>query len=87
MLLIDEPERHLHRSIIVPFLATLFAKRDDCTFIISTHELALPTANPTASVVMVRSCEWEKNRAKAWDIDLLESNDQIPEELRRAISG
>ena len=87
VLLIDEPERHLHRSIVVPFLAALFAKREDCTFIVSTHELALPAANPTASVLMVRSCEWDGDRAKSWDIDLLQSNVQLPEELRLAILG
>ena len=36
---------------------------------------------------MVRSCEWENNRARAWDIDLFEPNDQLPEELRLAILG
>ena len=87
VLLIDEPERHLHRSIIVPFLAAVFAKREDCTFVISTHELALPASNPDAGVVMVRSCEWQNNEASAWDIDLLESNDRMPEELRHAILG
>ena len=87
VLLIDEPERHLHRSIIVPFLAALFAKREDCTFIVSTHELALPAANPTAGVIIVRSCEWQNNRARAWDIDLLEPDDQLSEELRLAILG
>ena len=87
VLLIDEPERHLHRSIIVPFLAAVFARREDCTFVISTHELALPASNPAAGVVMVRSCEWQNNRASTWDIDLLESNDQMPEELRQAILG
>ena len=87
IMLIDEPERHLHRSIIVPFLAALFAHRSDCTFIISTHELSLPAANPAAGVLMVRSCEWENDRAKAWDIDLLASNAHLPEELRLAILG
>ena len=87
VLLIDEPERHLHRSIVVPFLAALFTQREDCTFIVSTHELGLPAANPTASVLMVRSCEWESNRATAWDIDLLQPNDELPEELRLAILG
>ena len=87
VLLIDEPERHLHRSIIVPFLAALFAKREDCAFVVSTHELALPSANPTAGVLIVRSCVWENNRARAWDVDLLEPNDQLPEELRLAILG
>ena len=87
VLLIDEPERHLHRSIVVPFLAVLFAQREDCTFIVSTHELALPAANPADRVLMVRSCEWENNRVKAWDIDLLEPNTELPEELRLAILG
>ena len=87
VLLIDEPERHLHRSIVVPFLAALFTQREDCTFIVSPHELGLPAANPTASVLMVRSCEWESNRATAWDIDLLQPNDELPEELRLAILG
>ena len=87
VLLIDEPERHLHRSIIVPFLAALFAKREDCTFIISTHELALPAANPAAGVLMVRSCEWKGNRVEGWDIDLLGPNAQLPEDLRLAILG
>ena len=87
VLLIDEPERHLHRSIIVPFLAALFAKRENCTFVISTHELALPAANPAAQILMVRSCKWQGNRATAWDVDLLEPNAQLPEELRLDILG
>ena len=88
VLLVDEPERHLHRAIIVPFLAALFAKREDCSFIISTHELALPTNNPDAGVLMVRSCEWTaNNRKKAWDISLLEPNTNLPEDLRLAILG
>ena len=87
VLLIDEPERHLHRSIIVPFLAAVLASRDDCTLIISTHDLALPATNPQASVLMVRSCDWQGDRAKAWDVQLLESDAQMPEDLRRAILG
>ena len=87
VLLIDEPERHLHRSIIVPFLAAVFANRQDCTFVISTHELALPASNPAAGVLMVRSCKWENNIVSSWDIDLLEPNNQLPEEIRQAILG
>ena len=50
-LLIDEPERHLHRAIIAPFLSALFEQRQDCAFVVSTHELFLPVENPGA-----RSC-------------------------------
>ena len=86
--LIDEPERHLHRSIIEPFLSALFAlRRADCTFIISTHEIALPVANPDARVLILRSCQWSSNQCTAWDAEVLEPNSQLPEELKRAILG
>ncbi len=81
-MLIDEPERHLHRSIIEPFLSALFAKREkDCAFVISTHEIALPIANPESRVLMVRSCKWQDDAAKAWDVEVLESNVDLPEDL------
>ena len=87
VLLIDEPERHLHRSIIEPFLSALFEQREDCAFVISTHEISLPVANPDARVLMVRSCEWDGRIAKAWDVDLLEAAADLPEELKLAILG
>ena len=87
ILLIDEPERHLHRSIIEPFLSALFAKRPDCAFVISTHEIALPIANPAASAVILRSCEWNGNQARAWDAEVLESGAALPEDLKRDILG
>ena len=87
VLLIDEPERHLHRSIIEPFLSALLECRDDCAFVVSTHEIALPTANPNARVLMIRSCAWEGTRPKAWDVELLEPNDNLPDEIKLAVLG
>lgn len=86
--LIDEPERHLHRSISQPFLSALFnLRRQDCTFIISTHEIALPIANPDARVLMLRSCQWSGSTCTGWDAEVLKPNSQLPEELKRAILG
>ena len=87
VLLIDEPERHLHRSIIEPFLSALLQCRDDCAFVVSTHEIALPVANPNARVLMLRSCAWEANRPKDWDVELLKPNEDLPDELKFAILG
>lgn len=87
VLLIDEPERHLHRSIIKPFLSALFECRTDCPFVISTHEIALPAANPDARVLMLRSCTWNGDAPNAWDIQMLERNSPLPEELNLAILG
>ena len=91
--LIDEPERHLHRAIIEPFLSALFAERKDCTFIVSTHEIALPAAHPDADVLIVHSVEWKSDAPNAWRIDHLKpeigvpEHERIPEALRLAILG
>ena len=87
VLLIDEPELHLHRAIIEPFLLALFKQRTDCAFVVSTHEIALPMAHPDARVLMVRSCEWKGNKAKTWDVEVLEPDAGLPEDLKRAILG
>ena len=36
---------------------------------------------------MLRSCQWSGNQCVAWDAKILESNAQLPEELKRAILG
>ena len=87
LFLIDEPERHLHRSSIQPFLSALFNLRIDCKFIIATHEIALPIANPGARVLILRSCQWNSNQCVAWDAEVLEPGSELPEELKRAILG
>ena len=85
---IDEPERHLHRSIIQPFLLALFALRsEDCAFVIATHEIALPVANPHARVLMLQSCQWDGGECVAWDADVLEPNAELPENLKLEILG
>ena len=85
--LIDEPEKHLHKSISQPFLSALFDLRKDCAFIISTHNIDLAIAYPEAKVLMLRSCMWSGDQCVAWDADLLKPNTQLPDELKRAILG
>ncbi len=86
--LIDEPERHLHRSITQPFLSALFDLRsEDCTFIISTHEIGLPVANPDAQILMLRSCQWSGSQCVAWDAEVIEPDSELPEDLKLAILG
>ena len=88
LFVIDEPERHLHRSIIQPFLSALFAeRREDCAFIIATHEIVLPVANPEARILMLRSCQWRDRECVAWDVQVLEPNSELPEDLKLAILG
>ena len=87
LLLIDEPERHLHRSIVSPLLSLLLKERPKCTFIVSTHEPLLPVDNPRSKVLLTRSCKYDNDRVTAYDIDLLERSDVIDDELKRTILG
>ena len=84
---IDEPERHLHPSKSTPFLSALFQKRTDCSFVVSTNDIALPVAHPEARVLLVRSCKWRGSIVEAWDLELLESNTTLPENLKLALLG
>jgi len=54
LLLIDELERHLHRSIVSPLLSLLLKERPDCAFIVSTHEPSLPVDNPGSRALLTR---------------------------------
>ena len=87
IVMIDEPERHLHRSIIEPFLSALLKEREDCTFVISTHEVSLPVAFPDAQIVVVRSCSWANDSATSWTIDAIEPSTDIPDDIKRVILG
>ena len=84
---IDEPERHLHRAVIEPFLSAVFSQRPDCSFVIATHEVALPAIDPSSVVLLLRSCGWSGELAKEWDIDFLPSDSPLPEDIRGAILG
>jgi ABC-type cobalamin/Fe3+-siderophores transport system ATPase subunit len=85
--LVDEPELHLHRSIVVPLLSALLAERPDCTMIISTHELALANDHPENPVILVRGCTWNGSTPSAWALDFLPNSENIPDDLRVDLLG
>ncbi|MCK6443425.1 AAA family ATPase [Elstera cyanobacteriorum] len=87
ILFIDEPERHLHRSIISPLLSLLFSKRSDCAFVISTHDVMLPLDNREARTLLVRGCTYQNTSVVNWDADLLDVDREIDDQLKQDILG
>ncbi|HVA63163.1 MAG TPA: AAA family ATPase [Terriglobales bacterium] len=89
LVLIDEPERHLHRSIASPLLSRLFRSRPDCAFVVSTHEISLAADYPEARSVLLRSCTFHRpaNAAVAWDFDVLAPGAAPDEDFKREILG
>ena len=87
LLIIDEPERHLHRSIIAPLLGQLFERRPDCGFVISTHDPDLPLELPNASILLLRSCSVSRPDTQGWEADALPLDASVDEALKRDLLG
>lgn len=87
LIIIDEPERHLHRSIISPLLSTLFNKRKDCAFIVATHDIQLPIDHSDSSVVLIRNCTWINNNIEYWEADLISDVENVPDDVKQSILG
>ncbi len=88
LILIDEPERHLHRAIISPLLSLLFAERPDCAFVISTHEVTLPLDNSSARTLLVRGCNYnEAGAIENWEADVVPPGADIGDDLKKDILG
>lgn len=87
LLIIDEPEIHLHRSIISPLLTSLFQIRDDCAFVISTHDINLPLDNPNSKSLLLRGCQWNGKDISAWDADIIDDPLKIDDNIKLDILG
>ena len=61
--------------------------RNDCSFIVSTYETALPDSNRNARTLVVKSCTWSDDKPPSWDIDEIKPGKSLPEEVRAAVLG
>jgi ABC-type cobalamin/Fe3+-siderophores transport system ATPase subunit len=84
LILLDEPERHLHRSIVSPLISTLLAYREDCAFVISTHDVSLPLDQNSASALLARSYI---HSPQCWTIDYIPTLEDMDEDTARAVLG
>lgn len=79
--LIDEPELHLHPSIVVALVKALILERPDCGFVVCTHQLELPIAVQGGEIVLVRDSVWQGGKIASWDVDVIHDSEKIPEWL------
>jgi len=84
LILLDEPERHLHRSIVSPLISTLLTYREDCAFVVSTHDVTLPHDQKNAKVLLLREYSYT---SKNWITDYIDNIDNMDEEVSAAILG
>ncbi|MCU7797065.1 MAG: ATP-binding protein [Candidatus Thiodiazotropha sp. (ex Myrtea spinifera)] len=85
LILLDEPERHLHRSIVSPLLSTLLTYRDDCAFVISTHDVLLPLDQKEAATLLIRA--YSHAPQQHWLVDRIDAVQDLDEDIAAAILG
>ena len=81
-IIIDEPEIHLHRSIMNRLWTEIEKERKDCFFIYITHDTQFAANHKNADKVWVK-----KYDGKNWVIEKIEQNDVLPEQLLLDIMG
>jgi ABC-type lipoprotein export system ATPase subunit len=84
LVLIDEPERHLHRSISSPLIHALLSERPDCAFVISTHDVGLPLDQPECSALLLRGY---KHEPQSWRADYFRQIETIDDQIVEDILG
>ncbi|RVI19988.1 ATP-binding cassette domain-containing protein [Sinorhizobium meliloti] len=84
LILIDEPERHLHRSISSPLIHALLADRQDCSFVISTHDIGLSLDQPACSAILLREY---RHHPQSWHLDYIAKVESLDEEVAEAVLG
>ena len=82
LLIIDEPELHVHRSIMSKLWDELEAARPDCAFVYITHDLEFAAAR-NAQKFVIR----EYTPVPAWNIETVPEDSGFPEELTTLILG
>lgn len=81
ILIIDEPEVHLHRSIMNRLWRTLEKHRPDCLFIYITHDTQFASSHSNADKFWVKEYDGQN-----WLIEKIDKTD-LPEELLLDILG
>ncbi|SEW26226.1 DUF4435 domain-containing protein [[Clostridium] fimetarium] len=80
-LIMDEPEIHLHRSIMNRLWSTLEQHRPDCLFIYITHDTGFAAMHSDADKIWIREFD-----GLNWKLEKIE-NDDLPEDLLLHIIG
>ncbi|MCU1370243.1 MAG: transporter ATP-binding protein [Ilumatobacteraceae bacterium] len=89
VLILDEPERHMHRAMSATLLLAMMGARPDCHFVVMTHDLDLAERIPDeqATKVVLAGCRWVDGAVESWTAYPITGADAIPEDARLAVLG
>ncbi len=82
IIVIDEPELHLHKALQNRLWDAIEAERPDCLFVYLTHDLDFAVTRVNSTNIWVKS--YENNQ---WDWSLISKEEDLPERLLLEILG
>ena len=82
VIIIDEPELHLHRSVQAKLWDEIEAERPDCLFVYLTHDLDFAASRAGAKKIWLKSYD-----GNSWDWLEVPESDAMPEELLLNVLG
>lgn len=82
IIVIDEPELHLHKSVQAPLWNELEKLRPDCLFVYLTHDVDFAVSQEIAKKIWLKSYDGSK-----WEWELIQEVEGLPESLLIEILG
>lgn len=82
IIVIDEPELHLHKSIQVPLWDAIEKLRQDCLFVYFTHDVDFAVAKVAAKRIWLKSFDGQN-----WDRELVQEDNNLPDDLLVEVLG
>ncbi|MDX8522673.1 DUF4435 domain-containing protein [Mesorhizobium dulcispinae] len=86
IIVIDEPELHINRSILPKLWDALEAARSDCVFAYLTHDVEFATTRTLARKFAINSYE-NGTRGEQWELEEIPSDTGIPDDITTRIVG
>lgn len=86
ILVVDEPEAHVHKAISGKLWDAIEAARRDCCFVYFTHDLDFASRRAAREKYFIRSYD-QMNNKKTWDIERVPFEIGLPENVIAEIVG
>ncbi len=83
IVIIDEPEMHIHKSLVKKLFDLIEIERPDCAFIYLTHDIDFAFTRQEATKIWAKS--YEEN--DVWDYEILDEQSPIPQQLYLEVLG
>jgi hypothetical protein len=85
LLIFDEPELHIYKSILAKLWDEIEAVRPDCCFLYIAHDVEFASSRHAATKFSLRA--FRRVPTDAWDIELVPSEGQLPDDIVATIVG